>query len=217
MRKMFGIILMLVMVFALSACGNNDENNELMQIKIDEAQGLVNEIGDLYKENGLLEGDHALLMQPVADDLNENMKSLKTSHQEIIEGGGYDEDDLNSIGGAVDDLIAEYKNEIVEQLALGVAIVQEEEIEILIEKFNEIVLVVNQSSEMALEKGWYMDDAFNAELDSILALLEMVSEDFDNEEIIVGEYKNELTTSLDELLPFWENLLAQVSEPYSSK
>ncbi len=217
MKKMIGIILMVLMLFSFAACGNNDENNGIMELKMDEAQTLVTEIGALYVENGLLEGDHAATMQPILDQLNADLASLQTSHQEILDGGGYDEEDLKFVGDAIDSVIEIYKQEKQAQIDLGVALAEEKEVLALIDKYNAIVTVVNEILEVALENGWYADEAVNAELDAVLVSLNELGANFENRELVVGELKNELSNTINEMLPYWENKLVEVSQPYTNK
>lgn len=104
MKKLFLVILALVMCFTLVACGeNNDENNAAVQAKVDEAEALVEEIISLYEDTGYAEGREEQL-----DTLRGQMDQVKANHQEILDGGGYDDETAAAFIATVDTGIEGY-------------------------------------------------------------------------------------------------------------
>lgn len=106
MKKFILLFLAMVMAFSFTACGNNDENNAKVQALIDESVALTQEIYDWYNDNGYLE-DAAY--KAGADDMMAQIEELKKSHQTIIDGDGYSDDDVVTMQEAVGSDIANFK------------------------------------------------------------------------------------------------------------
>jgi len=116
MKKLFLLMLAMVMSFTLVACGaNNDENNAAVQAKMDETTTLGQEINSWYKDNGYLEGDSAAEYQTAVDTLTTQMDDLKAAHQEILDAGGYSDEDAATMAQTLDTTIKGFK-EVKEDL-----------------------------------------------------------------------------------------------------
>jgi|GEM_PF-1420941 len=215
MKKLFVLIMAMIMSFTLVACGgNNDENNAAMQAKIDEADSLLQDICNWYGDKGYLEGESATQIQPIVDKLTGQMDEMKASHQEILDAGGYNDKAVVPMTEALDAVIAKYKEVKEEQKAFDDSAAAGTGIGALTEKYNEVADIVNAASAKALENGWENDEAFNSELTAAFATLEVVSADIQNPDTMDEEYMNELVIIFDEMIPVWQDYLTQVSEPY---
>ncbi|MDF2613277.1 MAG: hypothetical protein K0S71_1063 [Clostridia bacterium] len=127
MKKIFLLMLAMVMSFTLVACGgNNDENNAAIQVKMDETKTLVQEINDWYKDNGFLEGDTAEEFQKAVDTLTAQMDELQASHQEILDAGGYSDEDAAAMAQTLDAAITGFKEVKEEQKAIKKSVEEEE-------------------------------------------------------------------------------------------
>ena len=107
MKKLIVLVLAMVMMVTLVACGgNNDENNATVQAKIDEADGLLQEIYNYYNDNGLLVEGSA--DQTDMNNLLLNMEELKATNKKIIEDDGYSDEETATMVTAMDEDIASY-------------------------------------------------------------------------------------------------------------
>ncbi|MHB8129255.1 MAG: hypothetical protein ACYDEX_09680 [Mobilitalea sp.] len=215
MKKLFLLVMTMIMALTLIACGgNNDENNATLQAKMDEADSLVQEVCNWYKDNGYLEGDTATEVQAIIDKLTSQMDEMKAAHQKNIDNGGYSDEDTVTMTKILDDSIAAFKEAKEGQKAFSESMESSPGFVALTEKFNELVDLVNEASTVGGENGWGEDEAFTVELDAAIATLDLVKSDLDNPDSIEEEYLNELLASFDELIPTWQSYLTQVSEPY---
>lgn len=120
MKKLLLFILIVTMSFALAACGGgdeNDENNAAIQAKFDEADALFLEIRGWYEAGGYLEGDTAAEVEAMLDVLKSPMEEMKAAHQDILDAGGYTDEDMLTAVPAIDNTIAELNKIIAEQAA----------------------------------------------------------------------------------------------------
>ena len=107
MKKLIVLVLAMVMMVTLVDCGgNNDENNATVQAKIDEADGLLQEIYNYYNDNGLLVEGSA--DQTDMNNLLLNMEELKATNKKIIEDDGYSDEETATMVTAMDEDIASY-------------------------------------------------------------------------------------------------------------
>lgn len=218
MKKIFLLIMALVMSFALVACGeNNDENNAAMQAKLDEADALVEEISTWYEDNGYLEGDTAAQLQPIVDMLRGQIAEMKADHKEILDKGGYTDEDVAKVGPLLDKSIVEYKKAKDEQIAYAESAASGTGIGALGEKYNQLVDIVNEASAKAAENGWEEYEAFTSEQAATFAFLEEVQAGLNDPNSIDETLMNELLTAMDEMIPVWQDYSIQVSEPYVAK
>lgn len=216
MKKLFYLFLAMVMSLSLVACGaNNDENNAAIQAKVDEAATLAQDIIAWYTDNGYLEGDSAVEAQATVDSLAAQIETLKTANQEFLDAGGYDDDMLASKLASMDTVIASLQKVKDELLAYGVSEEGNKEINNLIDKYNILVGLVEEASIKGDETGWSEDEAFVSEHTAALEYLKIVQEDLQNPDTMDEEYMNKLSVSLDEMIPAWQDYVAQVSEPYT--
>lgn len=238
MKKILLLILVVVMLFTFVACGgdsedvatedgatddvtteestNNDENNAIVQVKVDEAEALLLEMTNWYKDNGFLEGESATTIQPVVDNLTTQLDEIKGSHQEILDAGGYVDEQVVLMNEALDLLIGKYK----EAMAELDAIMKSEEdgtgIGALTEKYNVVAGLTNQVLTKAKENGWENDEALNTTVVQVLQLLELAETDLGNPDVMNETYMNELFVLFDDLIPMLEETVIKVSEPYVS-
>lgn len=222
MKKLFLLILVVVMSFTLVACGGGtenvtaieNENNALMQAKVDEVEALSQELISWYEDNGFLEGETASQVQPIVDKIRTNTEDIMALHKKQIEDGGYDDEDVIRISVPLDDLIAKSKIAIEEQKAFNESENAGTGIAVLKDKYNELVGIVNETSTTALANGWEDDEELNSELNAAFEFLEIVKGDLEIPDTMDEEYINKIIASIDELIPVWQDYLAQVSEPY---
>jgi len=109
MKKIFLLFFVVVMLFTLVSCANNDENNAIVQAKIDEAEVLVQQIYSWYEDNGLLEGEYEAQFKPKLDKMLADIDSIKASNQEMLDGGGYSDENTAKMLEGLDVGIAKYK------------------------------------------------------------------------------------------------------------
>lgn len=122
MKKILLILMVVVMVFALAACGGgsdgeNDENNAVMQAKLDKAEMLVVEIRSWYEEGGYLDGDMAEDVEALLGTLEGPVEEMKVEHQGILDAGGYTDEDVATLTPFLDNTIAEFNTILEEQAA----------------------------------------------------------------------------------------------------
>ena len=127
MKKLLLVILALVMCFTLVACGeeNHDENNAAIQAKVDQAEALVEEVISLYVDNGEGEGE---ARQAQFDTLRGQIDKVKADHQEILDGGGYDDDTAAQMAAVIDTAIAKYE-ELLATLNAALESMEEEPVD----------------------------------------------------------------------------------------
>ena len=218
MKKLFLLIMALVMSFALVACGeNNDENNAAMQAKLDEADALVEEVCTWYEDNGYLEGDTAAQVQSMVDTLRGQIVEMKANHKEILDKGGFTDEDVAKLGPLLDNSIAEYKKAKDEQMAYAESAASGTGIGALGEKYNQLVDIVSEASAKATENGWEKYEAFNSEQAAAFAFLEEVQAGLNDPDSMDEALMNELLAAMDEMIPIWQEYAIQVSEPYVAK
>jgi hypothetical protein len=109
MKKILTALLVIATLFTFVGCGNNDENNAAVQAKMDEAEALVQEICDWYEDNGLLEGEYEAEFRPQVDQLLSTMEETKGYNQQIIDRGGYSDEETRTMLESLDSDIAIYK------------------------------------------------------------------------------------------------------------
>lgn len=110
MKRVLSVVLALVMCLTLVACGgNNDENNAAVQVKIEEADTLVQEIYNLYNDNGYLGENGDPDANAAMDGLLAEMEEIKVRNEEIVDGGGYSDEDTETVIAAIDSDIESYK------------------------------------------------------------------------------------------------------------
>jgi len=114
MKKILIVLLVITALFTFVGCTNNDENNAAVQAKLDEADGLVQEIYTWYEESGLLEGDYEAEFRPQVDQLLSTMEETKGYHQQILDDGGYSDEQTVTMLEALDSDIAIYKKALEE-------------------------------------------------------------------------------------------------------
>lgn len=216
MKKLFLFILVVVMSFTLVACGeaNNDENNAVMQAKIDELEALSQELISWYEVNGFLEGETASQFQPIVDNLSDSTEEIIALHKKQIDDGGYDDEDVERISIPLVEMIDKCKIAIEEQKAYDVSAVAGARIAVLKEKYNELVGIVNETSTTALANGWEDDEELNSELNAVFEFLEIVKSDLEIPDTMDEEYMNTIVVSIDEMISVWQEYLTIVSEPY---
>jgi len=108
MKKLVVVVLAMVMVFTLVACGNNDANNAKVQAAFDKEAAVVQQLYDYYNDNGLL-GDDA--DPATVDSMNQilaNQDTVKASIQEILDKGGFNDDETATMLAAIDADTATY-------------------------------------------------------------------------------------------------------------
>jgi hypothetical protein len=231
MKKIFLFILMSVMSFMLVACGGgtenvateepavqeavvDNENNAVMQAKVDELESISQEIISWYEDNGYLEGETAAQVQPVVDQLRSNTEEILALHKKQIDDGGYDDEDVERISVPIDETIAKCKETIEKQKIYEVSAKAGTGIDVLREKGNELVGIVNETSTTAKANGWEDDEELNLELNAVFEFLEIVKEDLEIPDTMDEEYINTIIASIDEMIPVWQDYLIKVSEPY---
>ncbi|SET70123.1 hypothetical protein SAMN05660297_03192 [Natronincola peptidivorans] len=225
MKKIFLLIMVMVMLFTLVACGgpDNSENNALMQSKVDEADKLAVDLFNLYKDNGLLEGEYAAEFQAIVDAVTASINDIKTTHQLFLDEGGYTDKDTVELAEVMNTLIAATKEAIAETKAELKA--EEDAVALtgkavgilaLTEMHDELVDIVNETSYTAFVNGWENDEELNSELEAVLEFLEIVSGDLEIPDSMDEEYIDMLITMIDELIPVWHEYLIIVSEPYTA-
>ncbi|MDD4844371.1 MAG: hypothetical protein PHU31_08565 [Anaerotignum sp.] len=217
MKKTLLLILAVVMSFAFVACGGgeNDENNAAVQAKFDEADSLLQEIRGCYEDKGYLEGDTAAEVEVVLDALKAPIEQMKAAHQDILDMGGYTDEDMVTIEPILDTTITELNKVIADQAAYDASAEEGTGIAAVGEKYNQLYDIVMEASDLATTNGWMEDEAFSSELDASLAIMEIAKADLDNPESIDEAYMNELSAAFDELIPVWQDYLTQLSEPYT--
>lgn len=210
MKKVIVVMLAIGMLLGLAGCGaNNDENNAAIQAKVDETESLVLEMTTWYADNGYLDGDAAEQMQPMVDSLNAELEELKTTHQQILDEGGYDDEAAAEMTKVLDEAIAAYKTLIEQQeTELG------SNVATLTAKYNELFDLVSEATASAEANGWVEDSVFIDEQNAAAEYLNIVSEDLQAPETIDEAYSEQLSTSLDEMIAAWQEYLLMVSEPY---
>jgi len=215
-KKIILLILVVMMSFALFACGGgeeNDENNAAIQAKFDEADTLFLEIRGWYEAGGYLEGDTAAEVEATLDVLKAPMEEMKAVHQDILDAGGYTDEDMLTAEPAIDATIAELKKIIADQAAYDVSAEEGTGLAVLGEKYNQLYDLVMQVSALAeQENGWGEIQAFNEELDAVLSILEVTKADLDNPDTMDEEYMNQVSASFDELIPIWQGYLTELSK-----
>jgi hypothetical protein len=120
MKKVLSIALVLLLALSLAACGGGsslDANNDAMQLKMDQAEVLVQQIGDWYAEKGYLEGETAEQMQAVLATLQGSLDEVKAEFQAIVDAGGFTDEDVAAFGPVLDNAIAAYQGAVDEQAA----------------------------------------------------------------------------------------------------
>ncbi|WP_139176502.1 LptM family lipoprotein [Natronincola peptidivorans] len=225
MKKIFLLIMVMVMLFTLVACGgpDNSKNNALMQAKVDEADKLADDLFNLYKDNGLLEGEYAAEFQAIVDAVTASINDIKTTHQDFLDQGGYTDKDTVELAEVMNTLIAATKEAIAETKAELKA--EEDAVALtgkavgilaLTEMHDELVDIVNETSYTAFVNGWENDEELNSELEAVLEFLEIVSGDLTIPDSMDEEYIDMLITMIDELITVWHEYLIIVSEPYTT-
>lgn len=234
MKKLFLFICMLVMLFTLVACGGGtenvateepvaekavieNENNAVMQAKVDEVEALSQELISWYEDNGYLEGETASQVQPVVDKVRTNTEDIIALHKKQIDDGGYEDEDVVRISVPIDELIAKSKKAIEEQKVFEESTKAGTGIAVLREKGSQFIAIVNETSTTALANGWGDDEELNSELNSVFEFLEIVKGDLENPDTMDEEYINTIIASIDEMIPVWQDYLTKVSEPYVKK
>lgn len=120
MKKLFLLFLGMVLAFSFTGCGgtnDNDANNAIIQAKIDEASSLTDQFVNWYKDNGFLEGPDAATIQPLVDQMTEQIEVVKAAHQENLDAGGYSDDIVTEKAEAFDKIITGIKAGIEGQAA----------------------------------------------------------------------------------------------------
>lgn len=214
MKKIFAFILAMIMSFSLIGCANNDENNAAIQVKIDEASALADEMTNWYKDNGFLEGDSNTEVQATVDQLTTQIETVKTAHLKNLDAGGYSDEDMEQMLKALEIIITALKTGMEELKNYQAPEVTSTVIDELTAKYIDLVNVVNEASTQATANGWEASEEYNSEFLAAAEFLQVVGTDIENPDTMDEEYMMTLIASMEELILIWQDYLTEVSEPF---
>lgn len=183
-----------------------DENNAVIQPKLDALEATIVEIETVVADNNLDQK-----YQSVIDQLREELDEVTKNHQAIIDMGGYLEG-TSDFEAAVDKEIENNKEIlvlIVDEIALSV---KENK---FVDRFNELVDLTNEVTAKAQENGWNENEALLSDLSVVYGFLDEVGAKLASSDIIEDTYKNEKLEKMDELFPLLQNQLETVSTPFT--
>jgi hypothetical protein len=210
MKKLLVLLVTVSMVLSVVGCSPNyDENNALIQSKMDEVVSLEQEVVAWYSDNGYLEGDAAIEMQPIVDQLNQQVEDVKGVQKDMLDSGGYSDEQTTKTMEGLDTMITTYKDLIASFSEDGVNVPR------LSAKYNELLDILIEVTSLAEANGWINDEAFVTEYNAASEYTNIVSADLLNPASIDEAYSALLSDSLDEMILFWQDYAVVVSEPYA--
>lgn len=225
------IILAILMTFTFVACGANyDENNAMIQVKMDKSVELFKDLVKLYDENGM------------AGDLDDGVKTMDETveqHNQLIADGGYNDEAAAEFASILDDAnktyeaaIKEMKAAFAEQAEALAAVAELEAaqaaeaeeaakvargelaVEVISEKYNTLVDLVNEVSEKGSENGWEGSDNFNSEVDAAIQICDQIYADLQTPENIDDVYLKSMVVVLDDTIPLFRNYSEIVKDKF---
>jgi len=217
LKKILQGMLVLLVVLLFAGCGaNNDENDAEVQTKMDEVLAAGHEFVAIYEDNGFLEGEDAVTIQPIVDRVIDQMDEVEAQHNANLEAGGYSDEAKATMLEVLSGMIDAYNTGITslnDLLAAKDAIATSPEFLECVEKFDTFSEIVNEAETQSITTGWDVNESFITELDAAKQYIDILATDLSNPSTLDAEYVAYVNTSLDEMISSWESILEQVSMP----